>query len=65
MQEGEEKLLEVSSSISAEIELEPLFQNAMNAVTYILQADRSTLFLYDNSTQELWSVVKVYLTKKN
>jgi adenylate cyclase len=57
MQEGEEKLLEVSSSISAEIELEPLFQKAMNAVTYILQADRSTLFLYDNQTQELWSVV--------
>ena len=57
MQEGEEKLLEVSSSISAEIELEPLFQKAMNAVTYILQADRSTLFLYDRHTQELWSVV--------
>ena len=29
----------------------------MNAVTYILQADRSTLFLYDRHTQELWSVV--------
>ena len=57
MQEGEKKLLEVSSSISAEIELEPLFQKAMNAVTYILQADRSTLFLYDRQTQELWSVV--------
>ena len=53
---GKEKLLEVSSSISAELNLNHFFK-AMNAVTYILQADRSTLFLYDRHTQRLWSVV--------
>ena len=51
------KLLEVTTAIAGEIQLEPLLQKVMASVTEILGADRSTLFLYDEKTQELWSTV--------
>jgi adenylate cyclase len=53
----EEKMLEVTTAISAEIQLLPLLEKIMETVTEILDADRSTLFIYDSRTSELWSNV--------
>ena len=53
----ESKLLEVTTAISRELHLMPLLQRIMETVTVILDADRSTLFMYDAKTKELWSNV--------
>lgn len=55
--EEESQLLEVTNAISRELNLEPLLHKIMEAVTVILNADRSTLFMYDAKTHELWSHV--------
>jgi adenylate cyclase len=55
--EEEAQLLEVTNAISRELQLGPLLKRVMEAVTTILSADRSTLFLYDEKTEELWSHV--------
>ena len=57
VKQNESKLLEVTTAIAGEIQLEPLLQKVMASVTEILGADRSTLFLYDAKSQELWSTV--------
>ena len=54
---SETKLLEVTAAISAEIQLQPLLRKVMETVTDILDADRSTLFLHDERTGELWSSI--------
>lgn len=54
---SETKMMEVTSAMTAEIQLLPLLQKVMETVTEILDADRSTLFLYDAKTDELWSQV--------
>lgn len=54
---NENKMMEVTSAMTAEIQLLPLLQKVMETVTEILDADRSTLFLYDTKTDELWSQV--------
>lgn len=53
----ETELLEVTNAISTELHLEPLLQKIMQAVTTLLDADRSTLFMFDPRTNELWSHV--------
>lgn len=53
----EAQLLEVTNAISRELHLEPLLQRIMDTVTVILNADRSTLFMYDKKTKDLWSRV--------
>lgn len=53
----ESRLLELTMAISRELQLQPLLQKIMDAVTDILDADRSTLFLHDPATDELWSNV--------
>ncbi|MGE3541527.1 MAG: GAF domain-containing protein [Candidatus Tectimicrobiota bacterium] len=53
----ETQLLEVTTAISTELQLQPLLTRIMDTTTTILQADRSTLFMYDEKTQELWSRV--------
>ncbi len=55
--EQEAQFLEVTNAISQELKIGPLLRRVMDAVTTILDADRSTLFLYDEKTQELWSHV--------
>ncbi|MCP4694058.1 MAG: GAF domain-containing protein, partial [Desulfobacterales bacterium] len=50
------QLLSKVTDIKSEINIRPLCQKAMNAITELLQADRSTLFLYDDKTDELWSI---------
>jgi adenylate cyclase len=53
----EQKLLEITNAISRELQLEPLLQKIMHAVTDILDADRATLFMFNAKTKELWSQV--------
>ncbi|MBU1433298.1 GAF domain-containing protein [Myxococcota bacterium] len=53
----ESQMLEITTAISRELQLEPLLQKIMGVVTEILDADRSTLFMYDKETDELWSHV--------
>ncbi|MBF0343064.1 MAG: GAF domain-containing protein [Nitrospirae bacterium] len=55
--EEESKLLELTKSISTELQLKPLLLKIMDTVTSILEADRSTLFLYAEKTSELISQV--------
>ncbi len=54
---SESKLLEVTTAMSAEIQLQPLLHMVMESVTEILDADRSTLFLHDARSGELWANV--------
>lgn len=55
--EEETHLQELTQAISTELHLVPLLQKIMDTTTRILQADRSTLFLNDEATDELWSQV--------
>lgn len=48
-------LLEVSSAISSELELDNLIQLIMNKASEITQADRSSLFILDQDKNELWT----------
>ncbi|MDA0260827.1 MAG: GAF domain-containing protein [Proteobacteria bacterium] len=53
----EEKMREVANAISTELQLEPLLEKIMSATTELLNADRSTLFMYDAKNDQLWSQV--------
>ena len=55
--ENESHLLEISSVISSELQLKPLLEKLMEAVTMILNCDRATIFLYDDKNDQLWSQV--------
>src|SRR5690606_9267206 len=56
-QREEAVLLDVVSSITSEILLDPLLEKILAAATQLLGADRGSLFLYDAGTDELWSRV--------
>ncbi|HIJ39437.1 MAG TPA: GAF domain-containing protein, partial [Rhodospirillaceae bacterium] len=49
--------LAVVSEISSELKLGPLLQKIMSAITRMLDADRSTLFINDEKTNELYTEV--------
>jgi len=51
------RLLDINTSISTEIDLEPLLRKIVAATTQIVHADRSSLFLHDAKTSELWALV--------
>ena len=55
--EKEQRLLDMTTEFSKELQLKPLLIKIMEVVTSFLDADRSTLFLYDHRTKELWSQV--------
>jgi len=50
-------LLEVSKVMAKEVRLDNLLQVIMEKTTEIMGADRSSLFLYDESSNELWSKI--------
>ena len=50
-------LLEVNDELGRQLELGPLIQAIVFHITEILEADRSSLFLIDWKTNELWSKV--------
>ncbi len=49
------QLLEITSAISSELQLDALLAKIVDVTTEMLEADRSTLFMFDPKTQELWS----------
>jgi adenylate cyclase len=60
----ESRLLEITSDISSELQLEALLVKIVHVTTEMLDADRSTLFLFDAKTNELWSLVAEGLDTK-
>lgn len=50
-------LFDVSTYVARTLDLETLFVKIVNKITKILNAERSSLFLLDNETDELWSKV--------
>ena len=52
-----EMLLDVMKSFSSELEVDQLLRRIMERTSAVLQADRSTLFLVDRRTREIWSKV--------
>jgi PAS domain S-box-containing protein len=52
-----ELLLDVMKSFSSELEVDQLLKRIMERTSAVLQADRSTLFLVDRRTREIWSKV--------
>ncbi len=55
--EKEKLFIELVSDVTAEIELGSLLQRVMTEATKMLNADRATLFLHDQKTNELFSRV--------
>ena len=51
------RLLDVNAAITSEMELEALLRKIVEVTSRIIHADRSTLFLHDAKTGELWSLV--------
>ncbi|MGY8961903.1 MAG: GAF domain-containing protein [Alphaproteobacteria bacterium] len=54
---GEARMLETVKDLAGEINLDTLLQRIIAAVTDLLDAERSSLFLYDPKTGELFSRV--------
>ncbi len=50
-------LLSAIRELSGELELDVLLGRAMKACTRLVEADRSSLFIYDRASDELWSKV--------
>ncbi|MGB0671239.1 MAG: GAF domain-containing protein, partial [Rhodospirillales bacterium] len=55
--EQELEFLDVVSDVTSEIDLAVLLKRVMGEATRMLQADRSTLFLNDEKTNQLWAMV--------
>lgn len=53
----EEELLAITEAISTELRIDPLLTRIVHAATELLNAERSTLFLYDAATDELCSKI--------
>ena len=53
----EAEFLELVAEVSSEIQLGPLLQKIMAAVTRMLDSDRSTLFLNDEAANELYTEI--------
>jgi len=52
----EQLILDVSNELAGELKLEILIARIMRATTELLNAERSTLFVYDRKTNELFSL---------
>eukprot|EP00163_Fabomonas_tropica_P003317 TRINITY_DN127_c1_g6_i1.p1 TRINITY_DN127_c1_g6~~TRINITY_DN127_c1_g6_i1.p1 ORF type:complete len:1354 (+),score=288.41 TRINITY_DN127_c1_g6_i1:241-4302(+) len=52
-----QKLIEISKSLSSELDLDKLMEKIMHDVMYLVSADRCSLFLADYERQELWTKV--------
>ncbi|MFH2091930.1 MAG: adenylate/guanylate cyclase domain-containing protein [Pseudomonadota bacterium] len=51
------RLCNVGKTITAEIDIKILFPLVMDQTNFIMGTQRSTVFLYDKETKELWSLV--------
>ncbi len=52
----EQRILEISNDLAGELQLDLLIARIMRATTELLNAERSTLFVYDEKTHELYSL---------
>jgi adenylate cyclase len=52
----EQQLLEVTQDLAGELLLEVLISRIMHATTQLLNAERATLFVYDDKVDELFSI---------
>ncbi len=50
-------ILEVAKALAAERDLDQLLELVVKAATHVVDAERSTLYLYDRDRHELWSKV--------
>jgi len=57
-------MLEVVSEISGNIDLDDLRAKIMTATSKLLSAERSTLFIHDANSNELWSKVALGIDTK-
>jgi adenylate cyclase len=57
IRQQEMRFIDVVSDVTADINLGSLLRKVMGEATRLLNADRSTLFLNDEKTHELWSEV--------
>lgn len=66
--EGEEKkvraMADIGIAMSSVVDLDILLEIIMHKVTELMQAERSTLFLYDSESQELFSKLAQGITLK-
>ena len=60
----ETRFHEVSQAISSELDIDVLLKKIMSIATELLDAERSTLFLHDPDTNELWSRVAQGIDEK-
>ena len=56
-QEEERMLLEMTTTISRELQLDELLAQIVHSVSTFLNADRSTLFMHDKKTNELTAIL--------
>jgi adenylate cyclase len=52
----EQRILEISNDLAGELQLDVLIAKIMRATTELLNAERSTLFVYDEKSHELYSL---------
>ena len=60
----ESRIREVTQAISSELDIDRLLRKIMSISSELLEAERSTLFLYDPTKDELWSRVAEGLDQK-
>lgn len=57
-------LLEVSKAMGSEVHLDSLLNLILDKATDVMEAERSSLFLYDAENNELWSKIAQGMTSK-
>lgn len=57
-------ILEVSKALGREVQLDDLLPIIIHKTTEVMDAERSSLFIYDDQTDELWSEVAEGLKRK-
>lgn len=57
-------ILEVSKALGREVQLDNLLPIIIHKTTEVMDAERSSLFIYDDQTDELWSEVAEGLERK-
>jgi len=57
------KLYNIGQIIMSEMNMEALFQLVMDQANQIMNTERSTLFVYDDYTEELWSLAATGMKK--
>lgn len=63
-QREEARILEVTQAVSSELNIDKLLRKIIGIATDLLDAERSTLFLHDPATDELWSRVAEGLAER-